>query len=710
MVLAATAGMPWAGAPSADGFTYDLVTVGDADNPAGFYGYGAVDYGFQIGVREVTVGQYAAFLNAVAATDPYSLYHPGMGSDSNIAGIARSGSDGAYGYSAIANSGDSSNRPITYVNWFDAARFANWMANGQPTNFGTQEEIAAVINDGAYTLHGAVSGVAPLRNAINPRTGQAPAFFIPNENEWYKAAFFNPNRGGAGSPGYFTFATQSDVIPGNVPGNTPNQVNYIVRPSGNYSFTQDSALEPTQNYLTDGEAFTASGSFYGTFDQNGNVWEVLDSAYGSTRALMIVRGGGWTSYDNYLWEGYRLSSSSSAATSNGGFRLAAPTASSTSAFVEVPATSSPATPALTLATSPSAGVIDYPLVTVGDAGNAANPATGLGAVAADFRIGTYDVTIGQYTDFLNIVAKSDPYSLYNPNMATDLNVAGIQRTGTDGAFVYAVMDNAGSSVNRPITYVSWFDAARFANWMANGQPVDLATGEAVAAAINDGAYDLTTSPAGIAPRRNDVNPYTGEAPAFALPTQDQWYKAAYFSTERGGEGVPGYFTFATQSDAIPGNLSGTAENQMNVYTGVFSFTQSDVYASSQNYLTDVGAFSGSEGFYGTFDMNGNVYQWNDLDGPANASRGVIGGFWFGGPVSASSTTVAGQAATYEGSDVGFRLVAPVPEPGAATLMLAGLPLVIAAARRGRPRRVVAAGVPSTSSMSPSARSRAGDGR
>lgn len=57
-------------------------------------------------------------------------------------------------------------------------------------------------------------------------------------------------------------------------------------------------------------------------------------------------------------------------------------------------------------------------------------------------------------------------------------------------------------------------------------------------------------------------------------------------------------------------------------------------------------------------MNGNAYQWNDLDASANASRGVIGGFWFGGPNSASNTTVAGQAATYEGSDVGFRLAAP----------------------------------------------------
>jgi len=261
----------------------------------------------------------------VAKSDDYSLYNSKMGTDLNCAGITRSGESGSYTYSVMDNFGNSANRPIAYVSWFDAARFANWMANGQPTNLTTTEEIADAINDGAYTLNGAIKGAAPTRNTINRHTGLPPTFYIPSEDEWFKAAFYSPNCGEPGVPGYYQYATQtSGTVPGNVVGAASNQINYIVLPSGFYSFTQNAILSPTQNYLTDVGSFTGSASYYGTFDQNGNLWEITDSAYGTNRALLVVRGGGWTSYANYLWDSYRLSISSSGETSNGGFRLAAP--------------------------------------------------------------------------------------------------------------------------------------------------------------------------------------------------------------------------------------------------------------------------------------------------------------------------------------------------------------------------------------------------
>ncbi len=55
-------------------------------------------YTYQIGRYEVSNAQYAEFLNAVAATDTYSLYATSMGS--GVGGITRSGSSGSYTYSA----------------------------------------------------------------------------------------------------------------------------------------------------------------------------------------------------------------------------------------------------------------------------------------------------------------------------------------------------------------------------------------------------------------------------------------------------------------------------------------------------------------------------------------------------------------------------------------------------------------------------------
>ncbi len=301
-------------------------------------------------------------------------------------------------------------------------------------------------------------------------------------------------------------------------------------------------------------------------------------------------------------------------------------------------------------------------VTVGNAGNGTDTA-GLGRVDYNYQIGKYDVTIGQYTAFLNAVATTDTYSLYNSSMGTDLNIAGISRAGGSGSYSYSVIGSA----NRPITYVSWFDAARFSNWMANGQP----TGAQTSTTTENGAYNVNGATSGNAVAKNATNPNTSAAPTFYVPTENEWYKAAYYSPNYGGVGVPGYFHFATQSNNQPGNVVGSGANQANYYTGAgFSVTQSGDYDSNQNYLTDVGAFSGSGSFYRTFDQSGNVYQWNDLDGLASSgsSRGFRGGFFGNGaPSNLSSSDGGSLDPSYEGKILGFRLASPaspppVPEP------------------------------------------------
>ena len=71
----------------------------------------------------MTNSEYAAFLNAVAATDTYSLWHQSMS-------IERTGLGGDYTYSVVDGKGE---HPVVRVNFYDAARFTNWLMNGQPT-------------------------------------------------------------------------------------------------------------------------------------------------------------------------------------------------------------------------------------------------------------------------------------------------------------------------------------------------------------------------------------------------------------------------------------------------------------------------------------------------------------------------------------------------------------------------------------------------
>ena len=310
--------------------------------------------------------------------------------------------------------------------------------------------------------------------------------------------------------------------------------------------------------------------------------------------------------------------------------------------------------------------INYTMVTVGNPGNANDTGgTFNGAVNYEYQIGKYCVTIGQYTAFLNAADPNgeNPNGIYNSSMATNLNIAGISYTsGASAGSKYAAIKIGGASGNRPITYVSWFDAARFANWMTNGQGNG---------STETGAYTLNGKTTGNAVAANP-------GAAFRLPTNDEWYKAAYFSPNYGGPSVPGYYDYATQSDSPPGNIVVSGTNQANYAPGgVYSVTQSG-YNSNQGYLTDVGAFSSSGSFYGTFDQSGNVYQWNDLDGLASSrsSRGLRGGYWndIYGPFYLSSSGSVSYFPSYGSSFTGFRLASPVavPEPSTWVMAAGGL--------------------------------------
>jgi sulfatase modifying factor 1 len=286
---------------AAAAITIDTVPIGNAGNPQdvqsnGLFGRVTTDY--RIATTEVTNAQYVSFLNAVAASDPNSLYDTNMGFTSR-GGIVRTGASGAYSYSVkpdVPTGGPGGtnytygDKPVVFVSWFDAARFANWVNNGATA--------AASTETGAYTM---ANGVGVSRN-----TGAT--WFLPTENQWYKAAYYDGN-----AAVYYDYPTKSNVTPDNhIPLNdSGNSANYFAG-----SFTQDESYP-----MTSVGAYTLSTSSYGTADQGGNVWEWTETT-GSTTSLRIRRGGAYDTDATTLNSSYREGYSSGLENESLGFRLA----------------------------------------------------------------------------------------------------------------------------------------------------------------------------------------------------------------------------------------------------------------------------------------------------------------------------------------------------------------------------------------------------
>ncbi|MHC4091184.1 MAG: SUMF1/EgtB/PvdO family nonheme iron enzyme [Planctomycetota bacterium] len=317
--------------------------------------------------------------------------------------------------------------------------------------------------------------------------------------------------------------------------------------------------------------------------------------------------------------------------------------------------------AVTVAVSDAQAEVVIETVTVGNPGNAGElsgegaggqgPDRICGAVDYVYNIGKFEVTAEQYTEFLNAVAATDTYGLYNPDMWTHSRGCKIERTGSSGSYSYSV---AVDWADRPVNYVPWGDAARFANWLHNGQP----TGAQDLTTTEDGSYYLD----GASNSNVELAAVVREPDAtWVIPSEDEWYKAAYHKND----GVTGnYWDYPMGSSAVPdnGDPGGDTGNSANFYDA------SGYRIGSPYWRTEVGYFGLSGSPYGTFDQGGNVWEWNEADIFGDGSyRGVRGGSFldtYVGYLHAAGRNYDPPSLEY--SIFGFRVaeLCPLPPPPA----------------------------------------------
>lgn len=241
--------------------------------------FGSVPYTYRMGATEVTNAQYAAFLNAKAASDPFNLYNAGMGG--SFGGIIRSGSAGSFTYSTAAGR---ENNPVNFVSFWDTTRFANWLHNGQGS--GDTET-------GTYTLNGVTN---PVSSSVTRGAGWQWA--VATENEWYKAAYFQPSSEGGPASNYWLHPTNA-LFP------TPARANLT------------SVFGPAVGNTLPVGSFEPN--FHGTFDMAGNVTEWNEMlSFGSFRGQ---RGGSFSDSEAFTESIRPVFTAPTAESANVGFRV-----------------------------------------------------------------------------------------------------------------------------------------------------------------------------------------------------------------------------------------------------------------------------------------------------------------------------------------------------------------------------------------------------
>lgn len=141
---------------------------------------GSVNNNYRIGKYEITNKQYCEFLNAVAHTDDRGLYDSRMASDV-VGGINRI-YDAGYVYSVKSHM---DHKPVVFVDYLSAIRFINWLHNGA-SNIVAESDVDYTLDTGAYTI------ISIGNNSYNIIKSSYRKYWLPDLNEWHKAAYFTP--------------------------------------------------------------------------------------------------------------------------------------------------------------------------------------------------------------------------------------------------------------------------------------------------------------------------------------------------------------------------------------------------------------------------------------------------------------------------------------------------------------------------------------
>jgi len=270
---------------------------------------------------------------------------------------------------------------------------------------------------------------------------------------------------------------------------------------------------------------------------------------------------------------------------------------------------------------------------IGNSGNAADPSTSYGAVDHAYNIGTYEVTNAQYVDFLNAKGASNSNGIFTETMGTAGTYgSNITQSGASGSFTYSV---GSTYANLPVVGVTWFNAARFSNWLGNGQGSN---------SMETGAYTLAGAMSGIITANAGASVY--------IPSENEWYKAAYYNG---------------------------ANSTYSLYpNGQNTITQADAnYYPAATGPVDVGY--GTASSYGTHGQGGNAWEWNDAV-ISGSSRGLRGGAWYNYDYDLASSNRNNLDPSYESNYIGFR-VASVPEPTSVFLAIFGSGVMLTRRKR-----------------------------